>query len=322
MYHVSHYLKAVDFNFDSKICIGFINQFFMTNRDNKEELFRLAVQTMDAGDIIALEKLLQQYPWLACEPLDTPAEWLREQVGKALDGFFKDPYLLWFVTEDPIRNRTLPANVIDIARLIIRIVKEQKSDSLQDQLDYAVKLTGWSSIAKQCGVQLSLINLFLDEGATPSGPNDALVCGNMDAAKLLVERGAPLTLAAALCFGQMEEARQLASISSADEKQASLVLAALNGCAAGVAELLPFIENVNLPSQGIYSHATPLHHAVCSGSLEAVKALVNAGADTTIVDTAWKGKPVDWALYYYESAADKEKYKEIVNYFRGLEKKV
>lgn len=293
----------------------------MTDRENKDELFRLAVQAVDAGDMAVLEKLLQQYPWLACEPLDTPAEWLRAQIGDTLDGFFKHPYLLWFVTEDPIRNRSLPVNIIDIAKLIIRVAKEQETDSLQEQLNYAVKLTAWSSIAKKCGVQLALIDLFLDEGAIPSGANDALVCGNMEAAQLLVQRGAGLTLAAALCFNRMDEAKQLMADASADEKQASLVLAALNGKAEGIKVLLPFIEDVNQPSAGIYSHATPLHHSVCSGSLASVKALVEGGADSTIKDTAWQGTPADWGVYYYETAEDKREFKEIVMYLRSVEPK-
>jgi hypothetical protein len=186
-------------------------------------------------------------------------------------------------------------------------------------LDYAVKLTGWSSVAKKCGVQLPLITLFLDEGATPSGANDALVCSNTDAAALLIERGAPLTLGAAACFNYPEETKMLAAISTADEKQAALVLAALNGKADGIALLLESGADPGRPCPDIYSHGTPLHHAVCSGSLEAVKILVNAGADVNALDTAWQGSPEGWALHYYELGENKEAYKEIVLFLRSVQ---
>jgi peptide-methionine (S)-S-oxide reductase len=42
--------------------------------------------------------------------LESPGAWLRDKVGGALDGFFRQPYLLWFVAEDPVRNGKLPGN--------------------------------------------------------------------------------------------------------------------------------------------------------------------------------------------------------------------
>jgi hypothetical protein len=57
---------------------------------------------------------------LARERLTAPGPWLRDKVGDALDGFFKDPYLLWFVAEDaPVHGR-LPKNIGDVTRAILR----------------------------------------------------------------------------------------------------------------------------------------------------------------------------------------------------------
>ena len=60
-------------------------------------LFRSAVSAVDAGDVPALERLMAEHPELASERLEAPGQWLRDQVGDALDGFFARPYLLWFV---------------------------------------------------------------------------------------------------------------------------------------------------------------------------------------------------------------------------------
>lgn len=52
---------------------------------------------------------------------------------------------------------------------------------------------------------------------------------------------------------------------------------------------------MNAPSAGLYSHGTPRRDAVYSGSLEAVQALVDAGASLDIKDLAYGGTPLGWA---------------------------
>jgi peptide-methionine (S)-S-oxide reductase len=103
------------------------------------------------------------------------------------------------------------------------------------------------------------------------------------------------------------------------DKQVALGLAALNGKDEGLRRLLPFGVNLNAFTCGFYSHATPLHHAVWSGRLDAVKVLVEAGADLTTKDRANDATPLGWAEY---AAASKEEtrqgkqYAEIADYLR------
>jgi hypothetical protein len=47
------------------------------------------------------------------------------------------------------------------------------------------------------------------------------------------------------------------------------------------------------PVMKSYSHATALHPAVCSASLETVTVLVEAGARLNAKDTAWNGTPAE-----------------------------
>jgi hypothetical protein len=79
-----------------------------------DTLFREAVAAIDAGDVVTLERLLVQHPRLVRDRLKSPSASLRSQIGKALDGFFRHPYLLWFVTEDAVRTGKLSANVAAI----------------------------------------------------------------------------------------------------------------------------------------------------------------------------------------------------------------
>src|SRR6266581_6643520 len=114
--------------------------------------FREAVSAIDNGDVAAVERLVAANPALVRERLESPGAWLRNVVGKALDGFFRQPYLLWFVAEDPVRNGKLPRNIAVVARTILESAKREGVDSLQEQLDYALRLVCWSWIAREVGV--------------------------------------------------------------------------------------------------------------------------------------------------------------------------
>jgi len=63
----------------------------MDNPATLDSLFREAVSTIDAGDVTTLERLLAAHPQLVRDRLDSPGAWLRDKVGGALDGFFRQP---------------------------------------------------------------------------------------------------------------------------------------------------------------------------------------------------------------------------------------
>ncbi|HEU0300640.1 MAG TPA: ankyrin repeat domain-containing protein, partial [Longimicrobium sp.] len=193
--------------------------------------------------------------------------------------------------------------------------------SLREQLDYALRLVAWSWIARQSGVQLELIDVLVDAGARPGGniTHDALINGNVAAAGHLVERGAPLTLAAALCLERWDDAAGIAATASAHDRQVALVLAALRGRAEALRRLLALGVDIDAYSTDIYTHATALHHAVSSGSPEAVRVLVEAGARLHTRDRAWHGTPLDWAEHYVGEAKGDDAgkpYPEIAAYLR------
>src|SRR6266852_464450 len=129
-----------------------------------DSLFRDAVSAVDSGDLVALERLLAAHPKLVSERLASPGAWLKDKVGGALDGFFRQPYLLWFVAEDPVRNDRLPRNIGLVARTIIRAAQRAGVNSLQEQLDYALRLVAWSWVARQCDVQIELIDVLVGAG--------------------------------------------------------------------------------------------------------------------------------------------------------------
>ena len=58
---------------------------------------------------MTLQRLLTANPQLVRVRLESPGDWLRDLVDGALEGYFKQPYLLWFVAENPIRHEKLPS---------------------------------------------------------------------------------------------------------------------------------------------------------------------------------------------------------------------
>jgi hypothetical protein len=112
----------------------------------------------------------------------------------------------------------------------------------------------------------------------------------------LLQRGAELTLLAAVCTGRTDEAMRLAQAASPGERQAALAGAALQGQAQMLSLLIGSGVDVNACNPpGFHAHGTALHQAVDSGSLAAVKTLVEAGADLSRRDLLYQGTPLGWA---------------------------
>src|SRR5207245_3891739 len=138
------------------------------------------------------------------------------------------------------------------------------------------------------------IDVLIDAGGNPEGnPDNALVNGNFAAAGHLVERGATLTLATALCLGRWDDVDQLLVTASDQQKQFAFVLSALNGRAEALRRMIAAGANLNAPSADRYSHGTPLHHSVASRSLDAVRVLVCSGTATTCKAPARAVPPLD-----------------------------
>jgi peptide-methionine (S)-S-oxide reductase len=250
-----------------------------------DPLFEEALSALDAGDVSALERLLGSHPELVRDRLDSG------------EGYFRHPYLLWFVAENPIRKGTLPRNIAQVTRTILQAVERHAADTLREQIGYALALVCSGRVAREQGVQRELIDVLAGTGADLDGALvPALAHRELAAAEQLLERGAVLTLLAAVCTGRADAAARLLPTASVADRQAALAGAALYGKADSLTLLIPLgvdLSAYNPP--GFHPHGTVLHHAVDSGSLAAVKVLVEAGADLAAKDRIYQGTPLDWA---------------------------
>jgi ankyrin repeat protein len=148
----------------------------------------------------------------------------------------------------------------------------------------------------------------------------------IDIAAALIHAGANLelvkmTLAAAVCLGRTADITRLAPQATPKDKQVALAAAAYNGLANAIPMLIELGADPNAANAGLHPHAMALHNAVCSGSLDTVKAMVAAGANVDAKDSAYRGTPLDWAEYFVRQKRDAAKQDvAIADYLREREK--
>jgi ankyrin repeat protein len=104
--------------------------------------------------------------------------------------------------------------------------------------------------------------------------------------------------------------------STASELYVALIVASFFGKTDCISLLIQAGVDVNGEGKpedfgGFHSHASALHQAVSSGSMEAVKLLVEAGASLHARDKVYQGTPLGWAMYFQaeEAQTDQEKKK-------------
>ena len=285
----------------------------MSNSYITDTLFRDAVEAIDTGNIIALQQLLGVNADLVTKRLDTPNE----------DGYFKNPYLLWFVADNPIRHEKLPPNIVEVTKTIIKALQKSNDNNYQFIIDYTLGLVSTGRIPKECGVQIPLMEVLINNGAkVKGGVLGSIGHHNFEVAKFLLDKGADYNLATAVGLDKLDDVKRFSKTATASELYVSLVVASFFGKVAITSLLIETGVNVNGSGSkedfgGFHAHASALHQVVYSGSLEAVKLLVEAGANLNATDKAFSGAPLGWAMYMQTKENDetaKKKYKEIENY--------
>jgi hypothetical protein len=207
--------------------------------------------------------------------------------------YFQSPALLEFIAENPVRHCRLPANIVEIARVIL----DAGAKTDPSILDSTLGLVASGRVAREHGAQIPLIDLLCDAGADPgSAMLPALAHGEFAAVDALLRRGAPLDLTASAATGRLAEARQSLRTASLKERHLALALAAQHGHVEIVRLLLDAGEDPDRYNPvGCHSHSTPLHQAAFLGHEEVVRLLAERGARLKIEDILYHGTPADWA---------------------------
>src|SRR6202140_2652786 len=172
--------------------------------------FRRAVELLDAGDVSGLRAHLNQHPTL-----------VNQQVVFEGGNYFRNPTLLEFVAENPVRHGTLPANIVEVTKVILDAGPRR---SAQNE---TIMLVSTGSVSRECRVQLPLIDLLCDYGADPSSAvRAAALHGELDSVDALIGRGARIDFPVAAALGRIEDARRLLTASSSEDRHLALSMAA------------------------------------------------------------------------------------------------
>ena len=132
-----------------------------------------------------------------------------------------------------------------------------------------------------------------------------------------------MTLTTAIGIESHDDIVRLLKSATAVDKKIALTAAAFLGKSEIIRSLIAAGTDVNgflEKSSGFHSHATALHQAVWSQSLEAVKLLVEAGASLDAKDRIYQGTPLDWANYLKRDEKNelrRKKFEEIEQYLEG-----
>jgi len=268
-------------------------------RDGTVSLFETAVETVISGDLPALKKMLREHPELA----------------RARSTRRHHATLLHYIAANGVegsRQKT-PPNALEVAKLLLDAGAEP--DALADMYDN--QCTTMSMLVSSChpaeaGLQGPLAEMLLDYGAALEGPGSnwksalmtALNFGYLGTAETLARRGAALNnIAAVAGLGRVEETTRMLPDADARDRHIALALAAQLGHTEVVRLLLDAGEDPNRYNpDGLHSHATPLHQAICAGHAEVAKLLVERGARLDIRDTLYQGTPLGWAIYCQKPA--------------------
>ena len=248
----------------------------------EDPILRLGVSLLDAGDASGLQALLQQHPKL-----------IQQRMLFEGGNYFRSPTLLQFVAENPVRHGRLPANIVEVTRVLL-----EAGPSVAERNE-TLMLVATGSVARECGVQRALIQLLCDHGADPDGAiHPAAVLGEHDSVLALLACGAKMDLPVAAALGRTAEAEQLLPAALAADRHLALAVAAHFNHPEIVRLLLDAGENADRYNPlGGHSHSTPLHEAAGQGHVDVVRLLVERGARLDQKDVLWHGTPSDWAAH-------------------------
>ena len=254
----------------------------------RDPAFRAAVEAIHAGDVAALERLLDAEPRLLTERIREP-DCYRDS-GR--EQYFLDPKLFWFIANNPTLIDSLPTTMPEVARaMIARGVP--KAD-----LDQALGLVMTSSGARKDGLQIPLVALLVEAGATvdPDSLGGVLGHGETAVVEHLVAGGMRLTAPVAAALDRLDALPELLGDASQAEIDEALDLAVINNRTVAARLALEAGANPDrFASQ--HRHSQPLHQAALHDNVELVELLMAHGAKPEVVDTLWGATPAGWAWH-------------------------
>ena len=275
--------------------------------------FEAAVDAIVRGDRAALERLLRENPKLV------RARSTREHRST----------LLHYVSANGVEDfrQKSPKNIVEIAKRLLQVGADVNAESeAYGGRSTTLGLTATSYHPEATGVQLPLMDLLIEHGATIDGPdggsavNSCLHNGRGQAAEFLAARGARLDLEGAAGVGRLDVVQSffnadgtLKPPATRDQMKAGFAWA----CEFGRTAVVDFLLQRGMEAGAKLSHdgqETGLHWAAYQGHADIVRLLLEHGAPVDATDDSHDGTPLDWALYAWGSPdrSNRRDYYEVV----------
>jgi ankyrin repeat protein len=266
--------------------------------------FDAALAALDDGDVDRLRAMLAADPSLVHARTNLAPPY----------AYFSGATLLHHVAGNPYRDKPLPRNVHDIARVLLDSGADVHARTLGPNGGDTMGLLVTGRQASDMGVTGPLIDLLLERGArldvTRNDALDASLTNHSPrAAEKMIELGAKGDVLAAAALGRIDllrdffdrDGRLLArprrhgkDMPERDAIGLALLYAYVRGQRDAVDFLLEKEGNWNVIG---VNNGAALHRAAWEGDLEMVKRLVAKGADITNRDNPFNSTPLSWAQH-------------------------
>ena len=276
--------------------------------------FDEAVGAIAAGDLDRLRTLITSDP-----------ELVRARTNlDPLHGYFAGATLLHHVAWNPSRDEPVPANIVEIAQLLLDHGADVNASTLGRNGGTTMGLVITSRMASEAKVSGPLMDLLLGRGArldlrtsgavipdwsTQNIVHNSLANHAPRAAEKLIALGAKFDVCVAAALGRMDlvkgffgdDGRLLARPYHRGrllEERDAIGLALLFAYLGGHKDVVDFLfeKDGNWNMTGVNNGAV-LHRAAWAGDLAMVKRLVAKGADMSNRDNPFNSTPLSWAQH-------------------------
>jgi hypothetical protein len=264
--------------------------------------FDEALAALEAGELTRLRRLLVAEPELVSARTNLEPPY----------GYFSGAMLLHHVAGNPTWDRPLPANICQVAELVLEQGADANAMTLGPNRSTTIGLVITSAQASDANVSGPLMDLLLAHGATLDANSLTAVIPDWRpqtprAAERLIALGAKVDVCAAAALGRMDLLQKCFDREGrfrSRPKRGRKLLSARD--AIGLAMLFAYVnkhphatdflleKDGNWDMTGV-NNGTALHRAAWDGDLAMIERLVARGADISNRDNPFTATPLSWA---------------------------